>query len=456
MVRHAYMVGNTMNKIKYPFATSLAHLFSGILLFILTGQSGYTATPSLDQLIEMVKSQQDKEAFQIASSLRSEYEGDPRFDFWYGVAAINTGNISEGIFALERVQQQYPQDDAVRMHLGRAYYLLEEDERARREFEQVLQHGPSESVQQTAERFLDAINNRQGRYRRDTQAWLQAGLGYDSNISSGPSGTTYPPWSLPLSGTEQSDMFGSLGIGGSYSQPLNPTAQFSIEGQLENRSYEDGDFDNTEAALRADLELRRDTQTWGLFLKGQNLYVDGDRNRRVSGGGLEWRNDLGSATELNAFLHYSDLEYPDQAVRNSDLTSIGLGFRQDYSGAWSPRLFATLYYGKQDADAATTTAKALTERKIKGLRGGVQLGISSDLNLYGVLSAENSRYGADYPLSSVPRDDTYYSLQLGGSWYLDKNWSLKAELRPTWNDSNLGIMEFDRTEASMHLRYDFR
>ena len=37
-------------------------------------------------------------------------EGDGNFDYIYGVAAIDTGHASEGVFALERVLIQFPGD----------------------------------------------------------------------------------------------------------------------------------------------------------------------------------------------------------------------------------------------------------------------------------------------------------------------------------------------------------
>ncbi|WP_135607035.1 tetratricopeptide repeat protein [Solemya velesiana gill symbiont] len=442
-----------MDAIKYPLDAFLNRLIISAMLLVLGTSTTFADSASLDQLSDLVKNHQDTEAYQLASELRDEYEGEPKFDFWYGVASINAGKISEGIFTLERLHRLYPRDDAVRMQLGRAYYLLEEDERARHEFKQVLKHDPSESVRQTAEQFLKAIDNREGRYRDSGQAWIQGGIGYDSNINSGPSSSDLPFW-FPSSSAEQSDIFASLGVGGSYSHPLSPTSQFKIGGHLKHRAYEDGDFDNTEGYLRAELELRSNSRLWDIFLKGQKFYVDGDENRELLGGGLEWRNELSKSTEINAFVQFADLKYPSYTDRDADQTSFGIGFEHDFSGRWSPRLFATLYIAEEDAD--NILAEDVAERDITGFRAGLQLAVSSRLNLYGILSAETSRYGDELFPYGVRRDDSYYSLQLGGSWYIDENWSIQAELRPSWNDSNIDEKEFERTEASMQVRYDFR
>ena len=70
-------------------------------------------------------------AFSYAQKHRAEQEGDPDFDFYYGVAAIDTGNVSQGVFALERVLAVQPNNHAARLELARGYFILEEYARAR-------------------------------------------------------------------------------------------------------------------------------------------------------------------------------------------------------------------------------------------------------------------------------------------------------------------------------------
>src|ERR1043165_9183158 len=68
--------------------------------------------------------------------------GNPAFDFYYGVAAIDAGHAGEGVLALERYVANFPANHAGRLELARGYYVLGDDARAREEFDAVLKTNP--------------------------------------------------------------------------------------------------------------------------------------------------------------------------------------------------------------------------------------------------------------------------------------------------------------------------
>ncbi|MET0093251.1 MAG: tetratricopeptide repeat protein [Sedimenticola sp.] len=434
----------------------LRHRAPALLLCISVVSPAMADDNSLSRLAELVESAKYEKALQLASSMLYEYEGDSRFDFLYAVSAINAGQLSEGIFALERLLREKPGDISARMELGRAYLLLGDDSRAQQEFAQVLKLEPSESERGDAQQQLSNIKIRQNRLQSGGQAWLQAGLGYDSNITSGPSESSFLPWIVTSFSLEDADGFSNFGAGGNYQHPVGQSSLFKIGGHVKHRAYEDGKLDSSEVYLRADLEYAIDSTTWDFFIKGQEYQVDSDTNRQLLAGGLEWHNRLNATTEIDAFFQYTEQEYPDQTLRDSALSSAGVGFRHVFAGSLSPRLFGSIYIGEERADDRGDTAMSIADRDITGLRAGIQLAYSAHTQLYGVLTAEHSEYGASYPFYTEIRDDDYFALQLGGIWNLDRNWSLQAEIRRSENDSNLGMMAFERTEASVQVRYDFR
>ncbi len=81
----------------------------------------------LSQLLEQGES---VKAYQLSLDNLDEMEGDPAFDFQYGVAAIDSGHLSEGIFALERVHMLEPRNSLATLELARGYYLIAQYERA--------------------------------------------------------------------------------------------------------------------------------------------------------------------------------------------------------------------------------------------------------------------------------------------------------------------------------------
>ena len=95
-------------------------------------------TFNLQHLQSLFASYKRQAAYDYATQFVKQMEGDPYFDYFYGVSAIDTGHASQGVFALERVLLFHPKDHVVRLELARGYFILEEYARSRQEFEKVL------------------------------------------------------------------------------------------------------------------------------------------------------------------------------------------------------------------------------------------------------------------------------------------------------------------------------
>lgn len=62
------------------------------------------------------------EAFNLG--LRHDFlSGDPRYDYYYGVAAIKSGRAALGVLALERLLLSNPENDLARLELARGYFV---------------------------------------------------------------------------------------------------------------------------------------------------------------------------------------------------------------------------------------------------------------------------------------------------------------------------------------------
>ena len=56
---------------------------------------------------------------------------------------------------------------------------------------------------------------------------------------------------------------------------------------------------------------------------------------------------------------------------------------------------------------------------------------------------------------AVTREDQFYLLSLGAKYLLTDAIVLGGELSYTYNDSTLGLNDFDRTQARGYVRYNF-
>ncbi|MBY0269506.1 MAG: hypothetical protein K2X06_06525 [Burkholderiales bacterium] len=133
------------------------------LLTILTCVGAAFAAPADD-----VKALLDKGDAAGAYALGKNHPdqlGNPQFDFFFGVAAIDSGRAGEGVLALERYVVNFPDNASARLELARGYFVMGDDQRAREEFNAVLNTKPPPAVAANIERFLDALRSRESAYR---------------------------------------------------------------------------------------------------------------------------------------------------------------------------------------------------------------------------------------------------------------------------------------------------
>ncbi|MDZ7748426.1 MAG: tetratricopeptide repeat protein [Halofilum sp. (in: g-proteobacteria)] len=141
------------------------------------------AQVDVDRLAELVEAGEYEAAYELAHEHVGDMAGNVRFDFYYGIAAVDSGHLGEGVFALERVLIAQPGADRARLELARAYFLRGDDRRARREFEAVEAHDPPAPVQAQIERYQLAMQKRAGRYETTVTGYLESGIGFTSRTS---------------------------------------------------------------------------------------------------------------------------------------------------------------------------------------------------------------------------------------------------------------------------------
>lgn len=430
----------------------------GALLLCLAGTVG-AAAPDMEKLRKLVEEGDAPAAYERALRSRAEYEGTPDFDFYYGVAAIDSGHVGEGIFALERVLFNRPADHRARLELARGYFLTGDDERAKREFNTVLEQNPPPAVQANVGRFLEAIRIREQRYTATVTGYVEAGAGYDSNVGSAPEEisiiTSFGP--LILGDQKASDYFRTFGLGGQVNYPLQPgVALFGqIDGWQQVNNTQD-QFDTGAVTAQAGVNRVFGANRIQAALQYQRFFLDNAAYRNLTGLNLEWQHTLNADTQVSAFGSLANLEYPDQEVRDSRLYVLGAGAVRKLQMPWTPIVFASLFAGLEDADRNTAEAEALAERDFWGARAGAQLTLGPKLGLAVSLTAQNSRYGAAYAMFPSEREDWYYSGEAVLTWALEKRWSVQTGVSYSKNDSNTELFEYDRTLGQVRVRYDFR
>jgi len=417
----------------------------------------------LDTLRRLYQGGNPTAAYQLALRLRPALEGDPDFDLLFGLAAIDSGHLGEGVFALERVLAAFPEDDRARLELARGYFLLDEYARARAEFVAVLDRNPPEQVKASIERYLDTMRMRERPFRTSATAYAEAGFGYDSNVNSATDDDRFTAAGLPgfeatldPSSVSQGDYVWEVAAGGQVVHPVRPgRSLYAAADLIDRRNLGESEFDTGSITGRAGMDLLRGNHRFRLGAQAQHFYLDDSGYRNLYGVNGRWRHNLDARREAIGFATLNRLRYPDQSLRNSHLLNLGVGWRQRFERRYAPELLGTFYGGHEEPSSNDEAARAVAERDILGARLGVQLTLNPKLGFSGSAAWQRSRYQGESVLFEKRRRDNFYGLEGRLTYLLRRHWSLRGEILYYENDSNIVINDYNRTVAMLKLRYDY-
>lgn len=193
---------------------------------------------ALAKFIAMVDAQDWPNARVMGSEIRDRFEGNPRFDLYYARVLIQEGRAQEAIFALERVLSFAPERHRVRLDLARAYFINNNLERSRTEFERVRATNPPVNVRNNINDFLARIDAAQRAQIQQFQMFAGLDVGYDTNINGGATlDERLAPNLLGLTNLNESSKaidssFGRFRLGSTWVRPTHLRAAniYSLQG----------------------------------------------------------------------------------------------------------------------------------------------------------------------------------------------------------------------------------
>lgn len=416
------------------------------------------ADQPLDQAKKLLEEKRPKDAYDRLRPLEAKRAGEIEYDYLLGIAALDAGDAQAAIFALERVLAVNPNYLQARAEIARAYFVLGERENARREFQAVRSLNPPDAARQTIDRYLSALEPQRTRLR----AFVEAGLGYDTNVNSATSRSSIaiPAFGgaigqLSTSARAQSAWFGALGAGASIDQALSEEWSLigaaSYAGKFNNGA---SDFNTSTLDGSAGARWTRGANQLVALAQGQLFWLDDDRYRNLYGGTAQWLHNFSPTRQITVFGQFSALRYPQpsQSPQDANRAVGGVAYSQAFAGAYSPVGFVSGYGG----DERTTDAqfKYLGYTPF-GARLGGQATLTPQAILFGSAAYERRNYNGVNPTFLVTREDNQYDFRLGLAYTLLPKWTLTPQLAYTRNNSNIELNEYDRTVAVVTVRKDF-
>jgi len=208
----------------------------------------------------LVTQEQYQQAFALGQENLNEWEGDPDFDYIFGLAALESGDANDSFFALERVAATATDSGLralARLELARAYFVTNNLTAPEKLFNAVLATNPPPNVQQNIQFFLQLIAARQNAQTPTLNWTVSPVIGSDSNANSATSnGLIDTPLigqiELDPAGQETEDNFSNTTLTMAYQYPFtrDRSLNFNLNlSPLNNFDTDQFDIDNVRGEL---------------------------------------------------------------------------------------------------------------------------------------------------------------------------------------------------------------
>lgn len=424
----------------------------------LTAYQAQAADAVMDQGYKLMQGGDAKAAYALLEPQESARAGDKDFDFLFALAAIEVGQNTRAIFALERVLALDPQHARARAELGRAYLAVGETEAARTELKAVKALGVPVEVAKTIDNILDAVERIEGEGKTTVKGYVEGTLGYDTNVnvSTSRSEVAIPlfnnaPLILSANSRASADWFASIGGGVSWRVPMNKT--WAVIGGVSGSQrlhlhHERVDLLNADGNLG--VVNNQGKNVYSLTAQASTLTVENDRFRDAMGVSGQWQHNLDARNQLSAFFQYSDMRYVSQTVRNAERWVLGGGYAHALRDGSIG--FLSVYAVAEDVRNSAFKSLALDGY---GLRIGGQVALNQSTVLFANLGYETRRHDGRDATFLVRRNDDQSNFGLGITHVLKKDLRVTGQYQRTDQRSNTAFNEYDRDILSVSLRQDF-
>jgi tetratricopeptide (TPR) repeat protein len=309
-------------------------------LLISLGLAPMMAHAEMDSVVRealaLAESGQARRAYELLEPLEVQRAGDPDFDTVFGIAANQAGEHARAVMALERATQVQPGNARARAELGRAMFAVGDSKSARTLLEQAKSQGAPAEAALTIDQFLRAIDVAESLMQSTWRGYVEATVGHDSNLSSGPANANVAvpalggPVTLAANAVKQGSGFGQVtaGVSGRYVIDSRWSAIGSASYNYRS-NFSASTFNNSQFNLEAGAAYRLDRQEYSLVAVHEDYRVDGSINRTQTGLVGEWVYRMDNQREAGAYVQYSNLRYPSLPVRDARRVVGGLPTRSN-------------------------------------------------------------------------------------------------------------------------------
>lgn len=425
------------------------------------------AVPSAQSDTELVLRAQEwleqgkgRTAYGLLESREHALAGQPAYDKLLGLAALAANEPTRAAFAFERCLAVQAHDGVCRLGMARAHIALSEVASARQELNLIAASAPPAPVQKAVADYLGVLaNTPDGNQDSRLAAYLELGLGYNSNINSATSRESMAlpalggaVFALSRQGRRSGSGFNQAAFNLRYSTPIATDWRFLAEANINALgNWQTGDYNTVVSDANVGVARKLDKHQVIARLQAQNYVLGGRSYRNLVGVLGQYAYAVSDRSEFSAFVQASHLSYPDDRLRAAMRYTGGASWSQALAGDRAV-VYASAYGGREDT--IHRVAPNAYEYTFGGLRTGGMYLLTPRLKLEGGLGAEQRRYDGRDALFLTRRSEVIYDGYIGLDYSISRKLSVRPQYRYAHSDSNIPLRDYQRHILSVNLRYE--
>lgn len=412
----------------------------------------------LDALDVLIKRNQYEQAFRLADRMVEQYEGEPKFDFQYGMAAVETGHYDEALFAFERLVFTFPKEPRYRLELARTHFYLRNLIRAEIEFNKVLAQRPPKPVQDNVKAFLEKITELQRQVEPKFMFAMDLAGGYDSNINSATDKESLKlvidglAFEVPLDESSQAtaSSYWSTLLNLGYVSPITKSSSYDLRVLYNKRANSETPlYDLDTAMLEGGYGLYTGPVKWRGAGRYQFVQLNGENflTTLSASGSAYWLFGSGSMMGING--NYAQSTYEQNPNGDMTQTLVNLAYMSaPKRHSWS----FNMLFGN---DTASESSNEFNSKSYQGFTYQSTTLWGQRGSRYWLTNVVSTEYGADHPTFGKTRKDMAINVGAGLRYAFTSSFSVRNDYTFSYQDSNIDANTFNRVKAEFGLTYSF-
>jgi tetratricopeptide (TPR) repeat protein len=397
----------------------------------------------------LISAQESERAYDLLNPFELDLAGSPYFDYLLGVAALDSGRVSEAIFSLRRSLAVAPAFSGARMELGRAYFESGNGALARPLFVSLLDENPPAGVREVLQEYINAIDRPGTAQRSQLRGYVETFVGHDSNANGSTSNQQFLDFTLSPENLATESPFLEVAGGFSWLVPQGNRFNWFVNGRAGHRSNTDASFINA-TILSGFGGMNWQHNAW-FGRAGVDTYWssrDGDANETYAGIDLLFGRRVTDTWDLTFGLRGGAQRY-DASIEvldvNRYLYTLGTAYRFESLARLGFELIA-------GSDTEQQSGSPYGNSK-----SGGRITFSTPMGNASYLHTSIGSLTTDYDglFFGVPREDKQLTamvrLEFRDVWA--DGLSLMPMARYVDNDSDVALYEYDRTEIGLIIRW---